>query len=219
MVYGYARVSTKEQNLERQIEQLRQYVTDERNIITDKQSGKDFNRMGYNLLVGTPTTAHLLHEGDLLIICSLDRLGRNYTEIREQWEHITRTLKADIKVLDMPLLDTTESTGSSLDKRFVSDLVLQILSYVAEKERESLLKRQRQGIDVMPIVNGKRVSLKKGKGATGRPNATYPDNWEPVYADWQAGKITAVKAMEQLGLKRTTFYKLAKNYKKGESND
>ena len=164
----------------------------------------------------TPTTAHLLHEGDLLVICSLDRLGRNYTEIREQWEHITRTLKADIKVLDMPLLDTTESTGSSLDKRFVSDLVLQILSYVAEKERESLLKRQRQGIDVMPIVNGKRMSLKKGKGATGRPNAVYPDNWEPVFNEWKSGKITAVKAMEQLGLKRTTFYKLAKNYKKGE---
>lgn len=214
MVYGYARVSTKEQNLERQIEQLRQYVTDERNIITDKQSGKDFNRMGYNSLVGTPVTTPILREGDLLVICSLDRLGRNYTEIREQWELITRTLKADIKVLDMPLLDTAESTGSSLDKRFVSDLVLQILSYVAEKERESLLKRQRQGIDVMPIVNGKRVSLKKGKGATGRPNAVYPDNWEPVYADWQAGKITAVKAMELLGLKRTTFYKLAKNYKK-----
>ena len=114
----------------------------------------------------------------------------------------------------MPLLDTAESEGSSLDKRFIADLVLQILSYVAEKERESLLKRQRQGIDVMPIVNGKRVSLKKGKGATGRPNAVYPDNWEPVYADWQAGKITAVKAMELLGLKRTTFYKLAKNYKK-----
>lgn len=216
MVYGYARVSTKEQNLERQIEQLREYVTDERNIITDKQSGKDFNRMGYNSLVGTPVTTPILREGDLLVICSLDRLGRNYTEIREQWEHITRTLKADIKVLDMPLLDTAESEGSSLDKRFVSDLVLQILSYVAEKERESLLKRQRQGIDVMPIVNGKRVSLKKGKGATGRPNAVYPDNWEPVYTDWKSGKITAVKAMELLGLKRTTFYKLAKNYQKGE---
>lgn len=214
MVYGYARVSTKEQNLDRQIEQLRKYVSEERNIITDKQSGKDFNRKGYNSLVGTPETTSILHEGDLLVICSLDRLGRNYVEIREQWELITRELKADIKVLDMPLLDTTESEESNLDKRFVADLVLQILSYVAEKERDSLLKRQRLGIDVMPIVNGKRVSLKKGKGAMGRPNAVYPENWEPVYADWQAGKITAVKAMEQLGLKRTTFYKLAKNYKK-----
>ena len=214
MVYGYARVSTKEQNLDRQIEQLRKYVSEERNIITDKQSGKDFNRKGYNSLVGTPEATSILHEGGLLVICSLDRLGRNYVEIREQWELITRELKADIKVLDMPLLDTTESEESNLDKRFVADLVLQILSYVAEKERDSLLKRQRQGIDVMPIVNGKRVSLKKGKGAMGRPNAVYPENWEPVYADWQAGKITAVKAMEQLGLKRTTFYKLAKNYKK-----
>lgn len=214
MVYGYARVSTKEQNLDRQIEQLRKYVSEERNIITDKQSGKDFNRKGYNSLVGTPETTSILHEGDLLVICSLDRLGRNYTEIREQWELITRELKADIKVLDMPLLDTTESEGSSLDKRFVADLVLQILSYVAEKERDSLLKRQRQGIDVMPIVNGKRMSLKKGKGAMGRPNAVYPENWEPVYEEWKSGKITAVKAMELLGLKRTTFYKLAKNYKK-----
>lgn len=215
MIYGYARISTKEQNLERQVEQLRQYISEERNIITDIQSGKDFNRKGFNSLVGTDKTTPILHEGDLLIICSLDRLGRNYTEICEQWKLITKELKANIKVLDMPLLDTEESESSSLDKRFIADLVLRVLSYVAEKEHENLLKRQRQGIDVMPIVNGKRVSLKKGKGATGRPNATYPENWEQVYKEWQSGKITAVKAMEFLGLKRTTFYKLVKNYKRG----
>ena len=109
----------------------------------------------------------------MLLITSLDRLGRNYIEIREQWEYITRTLKADIKVLEIPLLDTTATDGN-LDKRFIADLVLQILSYTAEKERENTRKRQRQGIDVMQIVDGKRVSAKTGR-PTGRPNAMYPD--------------------------------------------
>lgn len=210
MIYGYARVSTTEQNLDRQLAQLKELVTDERYIITDKASGKDFNRKGYNSLVGTESSAPALHEGDLLVIVSLDRLGRNYTEIREQWQHITQTLKADIKVLDMPLLDTSH-TNDTLDKRFIADLVLQILSYTAEKERESNKKRQRQGIDVMPIVDGKRVSVKTGN-PTGRPKAEFPDNWEQIYNDWKDGQITANKAMELLQLKRTTFYKLVKQY-------
>lgn len=215
MIYGYARVSTTDQNLDRQLEQLRQYVTDERYIITDKSSGKNFDRRGYNSLVGTTNTAPLLHEGDLLLITSLDRLGRNYTEIKEQWEFITRTLKADIKVLEIPLLDTTATDGN-LDKRFIADLVLQILSYTAEKERESIRKRQRQGIDVMQKVNGKRISAKTGR-PTGRPNAEYPDDWERVYSEWQSGTITATKAMQTLGMKRTTFYKLAKNYETSDT--
>lgn len=214
MIYGYARVSTAEQNLDRQLEQLRQYITDERYIITDKASGKNFDRRGYNSLVGTDDTAPLLHEGDLLLITSLDRLGRNYIEIKEQWEHITRTLKADIKVLEIPLLDTTATDGN-LDKRFIADLVLQILSYTAQKERENIRKRQRQGIDVMQVVNGKRISAKTGR-ATGRPNAIYPDNWELIYKQWKNKDITANKAMEILNLKRTTFYKLAKNYENTE---
>ena len=215
MVYGYARVSTTDQNLDRQLEQLKQYVTDERYIITDKASGKNFDRRGYNSLIGTANTAPLLHEGDLLLIMSLDRLGRNYTEIKEQWEFITRTLKADIKVLEIPLLDTTATDGN-LDKRFIADLVLQILSYTAEKERESIRKRQRQGIDVMQTVNGKRISAKTGR-PTGRPNAEYPDDWERVYSEWQSGAITATKAMQTLGMKRTTFYKLAKNYETSDT--
>lgn len=215
MIYGYARVSTTDQNLDRQLEQLRQYVTDERYIITDKSSGKNFDRRGYNSLVGTTNTAPLLREGDLLLITSLDRLGRNYTEIKEQWEFITRTLKADIKVLEIPLLDTTATDGN-LDKRFIADLVLQILSYTAEKERESIRKRQRQGIDVMQKVNGKRISAKTGR-PTGRPNAEYPDDWERVYSEWQSGTITATKAMQTLGMKRTTFYKLAKNYETSDT--
>ena len=102
MMYGYARVSTKEQNLDRQLEQLREYIKDERYILRDKESGKNFNRTNWNTLVGTEKTAPLLHEGDLLIVCSLDRLGRNYTEIRKQWDYITNTLQANIKILDMP---------------------------------------------------------------------------------------------------------------------
>lgn len=214
MIYGYARVSTAEQNLDRQLEQLRQYIADERYIITDKASGKNFDRKGYNSLVGTDDTAPLLHEGDLLLITSLDRLGRNYIEIKEQWEHITRTLKADIKVLEIPLLDTTATDGN-LDKRFIADLVLQILSYTAQKERENIRKRQRQGIDVMQVVNGKRISAKTGR-ATGRPNAIYPDNWELIYKQWKNKDITANKAMEILNLKRTTFYKLVKHYENTE---
>jgi len=200
-MYGYARVSTIDQNLDRQLTQLREYIKDDRYIITDKASGKDFNRKGYNALVGTETTAPLLHENDLLIICSLDRLGRNYTEIKQQWEYITNTLKANIKVLDMPLLDTS-TAANNLDGRFIADLVLQILSYTAEKERENIKKRQRQGIDTAK-ANGKHL---------GRPQAQYPENWEPIYNNWKSGAITATAAMEQLEMKRTTFYKLVKQY-------
>lgn len=201
MVYGYARVSTTDQNLDRQLEQLKQYVLDDRYIVTDKVSGKDFNRKGYNTLVGTEETAPLLHPGDMLVIISLDRLGRNYTEIRKQWEHITKTLDVDIKVLDMPLLDTSKS-NNSLEGKFIADLVLQILSYTAEKERENIRKRQRQGIDTAKAM-GKQL---------GRPKAEYPDTWEQIYNEWRRGDVTATKAMEMLEMKRTTFYKLVKQY-------
>ena len=212
MMYGYARVSTDDQNLNRQLNELRKIIPEERNIIRDEESGKDFNRKGYNSLVGTAEVAPRLREGDLLVICSIDRLGRNYTEIKQQWDYITNTLKANIKVLYMPLLDTsTNLNDNSLDKHFMADLVLQILAYVAEKERENIRKRQRQGIDVMPIVNGKKVSAKTGR-ATGRPNATYPDNWQEVYSEWKSGAITAAAAMVKLGIKKTTFYKLVKQY-------
>lgn len=213
MMYGYARVSTKEQNLERQLDQLREYIKDERNIKCDKQSGKDFNRKEYNSLVGTDETSPLLREGDLLIICSIDRLGRNYAEIKKQWDYITNTLKANIKVLDMPLLDTSISSKKNLDGRFIADLVLQILSYVAEKERENTKNRQAQGYAVMPVVNGKKVSLKTGN-PVGRPNAAYPELWETVYNTWKSGNITAMEAMKQLSLTKTTFYKLVKHYEK-----
>lgn len=202
--YGYARVSTKEQNLDRQLKALHDAGVEDRDILIDKQSGKDFNRQSYKMM-----TEKLLREGDTLVVLSIDRLGRNYTEIREQWELITKTIGANVKVIDMPLLDTTNT--ENLDSRFIADLVLQILSYVAEKERENTRKRQRQGIDVMPIVNGKKVSNKTGR-ATGRPSAKFPENWTEIYNQWKADQITAVKAMEILNLTKSTFYNLVKRY-------
>lgn len=187
-------------------------MTDDRFIFCDKESGESFNRKEYNSLVGTANVAPRLKEGDLLVVISLDRLGRNYIEIRKQWEYITQTLKADIKVLDMPLLDTSTATAS-LDMRFIADLVLQLLSYMAEKERENIKKRQRQGIDVMPIVDGKRVSAKTGR-PIGKARAVKPDNWNEVYPEWKAKNITAVKAMQILGLKPNTFYKFAKEHER-----
>ena len=212
MEYGYCRVSTKEQNLARQTKAMKECGIDERYIYTDKISGKIFDRPSYNLLVGTEQTAPLLREGDLLTIYSIDRLGRDYSEIKNQWEYITKTIKADIRVLDMPLLDTRAENGKNIDKTFISDLVLQILSYVAEKERINIHNRQRAGIDAMPIdeESGKRIG-KKGN-PIGRPTAEYPTNWNEVYSDWKSGKITATKSMEILGLKRNTFYNLVKKY-------
>jgi len=209
-IWAYGRVSDDDQNLERQLQEFRKYISDDRYILTDKQSGKNFNRPGYNALIGTKEVAPRLDKGDLLIILSIDRLGRNYTEIKEQWEYITKTLQVDIRVLDMPLLDTSIKSDD-LDRKFIADLTLQILSYVAEKERVNIKKRQKQGIDVMPVVNGKKVSAKTKK-PTGRPNATYPETWQTVYTQWKNGDITAKIAMTTLNMTRTTFYKLVKQF-------
>ena len=211
MEYGYCRVSTKEQNLARQIEAMKAEGLDERYIYTDKMTGKTFNRPSYNLLVGTETTAPLLRKGDLLTIYSIDRLGRDYTEIKRQWEYITKELQADIRVLDMPLLDTRNAAGRNIDSTFISDLVLQILSYVAEKERINIHARQEAGIKAMPTDEAGRKIGKKGR-PTGRPAAEYPQNWKEVYQTWKDGTITATKAMQEMGLTRNTFYNLVKRY-------
>lgn len=212
MEYGYIRTSTQEQNESRQVEAMKAEGIDNRYIYLDKMSGKNFNRPSYNLLVGTDTTAPLLREGDLLTIYSIDRLGRDYTEIRKQWEYITKELKADIRVLDMPLLDTRAANGRDLDSTFVSELVLQILSYVAQKERENMLARQKAGIACMKVdgETGKKIG-KKGR-PTGRPQAEFPEGWEQTYTAWKAGSVTATQAMKDLGLTRNTFYNLAKRY-------
>lgn len=193
--YGYARVSSKDQNLDRQLDQLKAIGVEPRNILCDKASGKNFNRPSWDSLIDQ------LEKGDLLVVVSLDRMGRNYTEIKEQWQHITHDIRADIKVLDMPMLDTTK-TNDSLDRRFIADLVLQILSYTAEKERKNIHARQEQGIKAAQERNVK----------FGRPAAQFPDGWEQTYKAWKDGQITATAAMDSLGMKRTTFYKLAKQY-------
>ncbi len=198
-IFGYARVSSKDQNLDRQLDQLRNHVPEERNIIIDKQSGKDFERKGYNSLVGSEHNSPLLRAGDLLIVTSLDRLGRNYAEIHEQWRKITKEIRADIQILDMPLLDT-RSDPDDLDHKFISDLVLQILSYVSEKERLHIKNRQRQGID---------AARNRGK-KFGRPSVVLPEKYDETIEEWKTGKITAKEAMTRLGLKRTTFYKIVK---------
>ena len=150
----------------------------------------------------------------MLVINSIDRLGRNYEEIKNQWEFITKKIRADIKVLDMPLLDTRTSKDNDIDKTFISDLVLQILSYVAEKERINTHIRQRAGIDCMKIdpITGKKIG-KKGR-PTGRPAAEFPEGWDEVFTKWKRKEITATGAMAVLDLKRNTFYNLVKRYDK-----
>jgi DNA invertase Pin-like site-specific DNA recombinase len=194
--HGYARVSSKDQNESRQLNALKEFGIQDRDIYVDKQSGKNFDRVEYQRMINS------IRKGDLLVVMSIDRLGRNYSEIQEQWRFIINELGADIKVLDMPLLDT-RAAADTIDSRFISDLVLQILSYVAQKERDNIRTRQAQGI-AAAIAQGKVL---------GRPKATYPDNWGEVYNLWDKKEITAKEAMERLGLKRNTFYKLAAQYK------
>lgn len=202
-VYGYARVSTKEQHEDRQILELKKAGLEDRYIYIDKISGKSFNRPSYNLLVGTESSAPLLREGDTLLITSLDRMGRNYSEIQTEWRHLTNDLKVDVKILDMPLLDTTGSgVAATLDRRFISDLVLQILSYVAEKERLNIKRNQRAGIE----------AAKKAGKRLGRPRIDYPEIWPDVYKRWQNGEITARRAMQESGVEDASFYNLAKRY-------
>lgn len=193
-IYAYCRISDKEQNEARQVKAMVEAGVDERYILIDKQSGKDFNRPQYHIL------KNALREGDLLLIKSIDRLGRNYKEIVKEWQEITQSIKADIKVLDMPLLDTT--LHKDLLGTFISDLILQVLAYVAEQERLYIKQRQAEGIAIAK-AEGKHI---------GRPRADYPNNFEQVYKDWKGKKITAKLAMKQLDMKPTTFYKLVKQY-------
>ena len=187
--FAYVRVSSKDQNEHRQIEAVKAEGVDERYIYVDKKSGENFDREQYKAVIDR------LREGDLLIVTSIDRLGRNYNDILEQWRYITQTIKANIKVLDMPLLDTS-TNPESLDNRFIANLVLEILSYVAEKERRHIKQRQAEGI-----------ALAKAEGRmNGRPRVQKPEQWDEIYAQWVNKQITAVKAMDVLGLKTNTFY-------------
>lgn len=193
-IFGYARVSSKEQNEERQIVAFKNYGIDERDIYIDKQSGKDFDREQYNIL------KHILRENDILVIKSIDRLGRNYNMIIDEWKDITKNIKADIVVIDMPLLDTTKN--KDLLGTFISDLILQILSYVAEQERTFIKQRQKEGI-----------STDMNKGIKfGRPTIEKPQNYDIVVSKWKNKEIRTKEAIEQLGLKPSTFYNMVNKY-------
>ncbi|MBQ8301092.1 MAG: recombinase family protein [Clostridia bacterium] len=191
ILIGYARVSTANQNEDRQVQELLKYGVEQKYIYIDKQSGKDFQRPSYIRLVKR------LKKGDVLVIKSIDRLGRNYHEIQEEWRIITHKKKADIVVLDMPLLDTTRS--KDLLGTFIADLVLQLLSFVAENERINIRQRQAEGI----------AAAKKRGVRFGRPPIPVPDNFEENYLLWKSKKITAKQAADRCGLQLWAFYKLS----------
>ena len=195
-LYGYARVSTKEQNTDRQIQALKEFGIEEENIFEDKKSGKDFKREEYQLLkrILKRTT------NNVLVIKSIDRLGRNYKEIQNEWREITQDLKTDIVVLDMEILDTRKY--KNLLGNFIADLVLQVLSFVAEQERNNIKSRQKEGIK---IAKSKNVKF-------GRPRIEMPYNFKEEYNKWKKGEQTAKTTMDNLLLKRNKFYMFVKEY-------
>lgn len=190
--FGYCRVSSVAQHEDRQLIAMMELDIPEKNIYVDKQSGKDFNRPQYQKLL------RKIGEDSVIYIKSIDRLGRNYTEIQEQWRIITKEKKADIVVLDMPLLDTRR--GKDLMGTFLSDIVLALLSYVADNERVNIRQRQAEGI-----------AAAKAKGIRfGRPPLPLPDNFYTVYDEWKAKKISLTEASKKCGLPKGTFYSKAR---------
>lgn len=195
-IYGYMRVSSKEQNEDRQKIALTEMGVPENNIYMDKQSGKDFERTQYKRLL------RKLNENSVLYIKSIDRLGRNYGELNEQWRIITKEKKADIVVIDMPLLDTRRE--KNLLGTFISDVVLALLSYVAENERTNIKQRQAEGI-----------AAAKARGVKfGRPPLPIPENFYQMHKDWRAGKITIDEAAKACNMFSKTFYSKAVKYEK-----
>lgn len=196
-IYGYVRVSTKDQNEERQMIAMKELAIPDKNIYMDKLSGKDFSRPQYQKLV------RRIRMDDLLYIKSIDRLGRNYGEILEQWRILTKEKGADIVVLDMPLLDTRR--GKDLLGTFLSDIVLQVLSFVAENERDNIRQRQAEGI-----------AAAKARGIRfGRPPQPLPDKFDQAYSQWKSGKITGSAAARTCGMPISTFRYRAGIYEKG----
>lgn len=196
-IYGYMRVSSKEQNEDRQKIALTEMGVPENNIYMDKQSGKDFERTQYKRLL------RKLNENSVLYIKSIDRLGRNYGELNEQWRIITKEKKADIVVIDMPLLDTRRE--KNLLGTFISDVVLALLSYVAENERTNIKQRQAEGIAAAKARGGVKF---------GRPPLPIPQNFYQMHKDWRAGKITIEEAAKACNMCPKTFYSKAVKYEK-----
>ena len=195
-IYGYVRVSTAEQNEDRQMISMREQNVAPQNIYLDKQSGKDFDRPQYRRML------RKLKPDDLLYVKSIDRLGRNYEDIQAQWRVLTKEMGVDICVIDMPLLDTRR--GKDLLGTFLSDIVLQVLSFVAENERESILQRQAEGI-----------AAAKARGVhCGRPEAPLPDGFGDAYTLWKQREVSVQKAAEICGMPRSTFFYKAKKYEK-----
>ena len=193
-VYGYVRVSSIDQNEDRQMIAMSDNNVPKGNIYIDKQSGKDFERPQYKKLVKK------LKSGDLLYILSIDRLGRNYEDIQKQWRILTKDIGIDICVIDMPLLDTRN--GKDLMGTFIADLVLQILSFVAQSERENIKKRQAEGI-----------AAAKAKGVKfGRPEAPLPENFNRIIKEWDKGKITTADALKLCNMSTSTFYRRRREY-------
>lgn len=194
--YGYIRVSTKEQNLDRQVKSLIEYGVPKENIKSDKESGKNFDRAAYQLLKND-----ILREGDTLVIKELDRLGRNKDMIKAELDYFKRN-NIRVKILNVPttLMDIPEGQEWLID--MINNILIEVLGAIAESERDKIKQRQAEGIEAA-----------KEKGIhMGRPKAEYPIMWEETYSKWRNGEITATKAMEILQLKRTTFYKLVKQY-------
>lgn len=194
--YGYARVSTKEQHLDRQLRALLDCGVDERDIVTDKASGASLERDGYLALKNT-----MLRDGDTLVIKSLDRLSRNKEHIKQELEYFKNRL-IRVRVIDLPTTMLELPKGQEWVFEMINNILIEVLASIAEQERLTIRQRQAEGIAAAK-ENGKHM---------GRPATCYPPNWNEIYQQWKAGELTAVAAMKKLGLKRSTFYKLANTY-------
>ena len=188
--FAYGRVSSKDQNEDRQVLEFIEYGIGERDIFIDKQSGRSFNRTNYLVLRDS-----ILREGDVLVVKSIDRFGRNYTAIRNEWEHITKTIGADIIVLDTPILNTTQF--KDLLGNVITDIVLAVLSFGAQLEVDTKSQAQKEGI----------IAAHKRGVKFGRPRAL-PKNWDEWYSRWTSGEITAVQCYKGMGISKSTFYRL-----------
>ena len=197
--YGYVRVSTKEQKTDRQREAMQEYGIDERFIYEDKLSGKDFNSPSYQKLVKR------LKPGDRLVIKSIDRLGRNYTEILEEWRKLVRTKEVDIEVIDLPILNTTQEIDG-IAGVLIADILLRLLAYVSQTERDFIKQRQAEGI---------AIALSKGIHF-GRTRIEPTDDFNIWYEKWNSGELSSRQAAEKAGMKHSTFYRRCKEFKKGK---
>lgn len=192
--FGYVRVSSKDQNETRQLEAMKDLGILQRDMYIDKQSGKDTNRTGYQSMKNS------LRKGDILFIKELDRLGRNAQDIKREWQEITQEIGAHIVILDMPILDTRQYQNGL--EKLISSIVLELLSYMAEREREKINGRQAEGI---------ATALSKGV-VFGRPKQVITDDFKRTYVEWKQEMITAVEAMRRLNMKPNTFYRRVKEY-------